>query len=436
MNPRAIAARLIHQVCDHGQSLSQVLQTIPDSAINQRPLIQEICYGVLRDYHRLSLILEGLLKKPLKTRDGDVRALLLTGLYQITSMRTPDHAAVSETVSAIQDLKKPWARGLVNGVLRHFLREKDQRLQQAVQSEEGRWSHPQWLINAIRTAWPEYWQAVLTANNQRPPMTLRVNLTQVSRKDYLNELESSGLHAHLLPNSQSALQLQQPVDVALLPGFDRGHVSVQDEAAQLAAELMQLQDGQRVLDVCAAPGGKTAHILETANVEVIAVDADANRLARVEQNLGRIGKAATLLTGDARQPKDWWDGQAFDRILLDAPCSATGVIRRHPDIKTLRRAADIQTLVELQTQILDAVWPLLRPGGMLLYATCSVLPNENSEQIAAFVERHYDATEVTIVAEWGRETDRGRQILPGDGGFNSETVGMDGFYYACLKKQS
>lgn len=435
MNPRAMAARLLHQVCDHGQSLSQVLETIPDTAIDQRPLIQEICYGVLRDYHRLSLILKGLLKKPLKAKDGDVRALLMSGLYQLISMRTPDHAAVSETVNAIQDLKKPWARGLVNGVLRNFLREKDQRLQQAEQTEEGRWSHPQWLIDAIRSAWPENWQAVLTANNHRPPMTLRVNLSKLSKENYLKEMEAGSLQAHPLPYAHSALQLQRPIEVTLLPGFSDGQVSVQDEAAQLAAELLQLQDGQRVLDVCAAPGGKTAHILETANLRAVAVDIDEKRLERVAQNLGRIQKAATMLTGDAQKPAEWWDGQAFDRILLDAPCSATGVIRRHPDIKILRRAKDIQSLVELQSQILDAVWPLLKPGGMLLYATCSVLPRENSEQIAAFLERHYDASEETINAEWGRPVERGRQILPGDGGINSETAGMDGFYYACLKKQ-
>jgi 16S rRNA (cytosine967-C5)-methyltransferase len=435
MNPRAIAARLIHQVCGHGQSLSQVLETISDSAIEQRPLIQEICYGVLRDYHRLSLILKGLLKKPLKAKDGDVRALLLTGLYQLISMRTPDHAAVSETVNAIQDLKKPWARGLVNGVLRHFLREKDQRLQQAEQIEEGRWSHPQWLIDVVRTAWPEHWQRVLTANNQRPPMTLRVNLSQVSRDSYLKELKDADFLAQPLANASTAIQLQQAIEVTSLPGFVSGMVSVQDEAAQLAAGLLQLQDGQLVLDVCAAPGGKTMHILESANVEVVAVDIAADRIERVEQNLSRIHKTAALLTADARKPQNWWDGQTFDRILLDAPCSATGVIRRHPDIKILRRTADIQSLVELQAQILDAVWPLLKPGGMLLYATCSVLPRENSEQIVAFVERHYDASEVTIDADWGRPVDRGRQILPGDGGIEGETAGMDGFYYACLKKQ-
>lgn len=435
MNPRAIAARLIHQVCDRGQSLSLALETVPDSVNDQRPLIQEICYGVLRDYHRLSLILEGLLKKPLKSKDGDIRALLLAGLYQLISMRTPDHAAVSETVEASRDLKKPWARGLVNGVLRHFLREQEQRIQQVEQSQEGRWSHPQWLIDVIRTAWPEHWQSVLKANNLRPPMTLRVNLSRVSREDYLAELKSAGEQARPLPFVPSALQLLQPVEVTLLPGFEQGLVSVQDEAAQLAAGLMQLQDGQRVLDVCAAPGGKTAHILEAADVKLFAVDVDATRLDRVRQNLDRIHKTATLLTGDARKPGDWWDDQAFDRILLDAPCSATGVIRRHPDIKLLRRDADIQSLVELQEQILDAVWPLLKPGGMLLYATCSVLPRENSEQIAAFIERHNDASNVIIEAGWGRQAAIGRQILPGDGGVEGETAGMDGFYYACLKKQ-
>jgi len=431
MNPRAVAARILAQVCFQGRSLSQVLtqtlENLPDKT--QNPLIQEISYGVLRDYPRLSSITEGLLKKPFKAKDGDIHSLLLVGLYQLIAMRLPDHAAVSETVSAINDLKKPWARSLTNAVLRNFLREKEQRIKQAEQTEEAHWKHPQWLIDEIRTAWPDQWQNVLTANNQRPPMTMRINLSKNSSEDYLAELVVKNIPAHASVIVPSAVQMTQPMDVANVPGFTEGRVSVQDEAAQLAANLLQLNPGQKVLDVCAAPGGKTAHILETADVDLTAVDIDAKRLDKVSQNLQRLALAAKLIVDDATEPKTWWDGQTFDRILLDAPCSATGVIRRHPDIKVLRRAADIPALVELQAQILDAVWLLLKPGGMLLYATCSVLPKENDEQITAFVERCPDASPISLDTDWGYASGAGRQILPGENG-------MDGFYYACLKKRS
>ncbi len=434
MNPRAVSARILNQVCFQGRSLSQVLshtlENLPDKT--QNPLIQEICYGVLRDYPRLSAISEGLLKKPFKAKDNDVQCLLLVGLYQLIAMRVPDHAAVSETVAATKDLKKPWARGLANAVLRNFLRDKDKKIKQAEQTEEVCWAHPQWLIDEIRTAWPDQWKEILTANTQRPPMTLRMNLSKNSTEEYLSELFAAGISAQASAIVRSAVQLTQPVDVTKLPGFTEGWMSVQDAAAQLAAELLRLESGQRVLDVCAAPGGKTVHILETANVDLTAVDIDAGRLEKVQQNLHRCNQTARLLVGDAKEPASWWDEQPFDRILLDAPCSATGVIRRHPDIKIHRRATDIPALVELQAQILDAMWLLLKPGGMLLYATCSVLPRENSEQITAFVERCPDAVPVSIPdsidAEWGRASGLGRQILPGENG-------MDGFYYACLKKQ-
>ena len=431
MNPRAVAARILDQVCFQGrslsQALSQALDNLPDK--KQNPLIQEICYGVLRDYPRLSSITEGLLKKPFKTKDGDIQSLLLVGLYQLIAMRVPDHAAVSETVAATKDLKKPWARALTNAVMRNFLREKDQRIKQAEQIEEGCWAHPQWLINEIRAAWPDQWQEILAANNQRPPMTLRINLSKNSAENYLAELAAADIPAQVSAIISSAVELTQPMDVANLPGFTEGRISVQDAAAQLAAGLLQLDSGQRVLDVCAAPGGKTMHILETTDVELTAVDIDAERLEKVGQNLRRLGQSARLLVGNAAEPDTWWDGQSYDRILLDAPCSATGVIRRHPDIKVLRRAADITPLVELQAQILNAVWLLLKPGGMLLYATCSVLPRENSEQVEAFIKNCLDATPVSINADWGHLSGAGRQILPGQNG-------MDGFYYACLKKHS
>jgi 16S rRNA (cytosine967-C5)-methyltransferase len=426
-NPRAVAARILAQVIRDGRSLSRAMEEVPPALSDDRALIQEMCYGSLRDYFRLARIIAALLKKPLKEKDADVQALLLLGLYQLLSMRVPDHAAVSETVAATAALKKPWARGLVNGVLRNFQRRREDLLEQAESAEEGRWSHPRWMVDALQKAWPDDWQSLLEANNQRPPMCLRVNTAKISTQDYLQLLEKEEIDASSSEFTPSAIRLEQPRDVTLLPGFAEGQISVQDEAAQQAALLMDLQTGQRVLDVCAAPGGKTAHMLECAEVDMVAVDVDAGRLRRVEENLQRLGKTARCVVGDASTPEQWWDGQAFDRILLDAPCSATGVIRRHPDIKLLRRAADIDQLVTLQAQILDAIWPLLKPGGMLVYATCSVLPRENAEQVSAFVEKQADAQLKTMQVQWGTAVAAGRQILTG-------SHGMDGFYYACLEK--
>lgn len=436
MNPRAIAARILAAVITDGQSLSRALEAIPRAAADDRALIQEMCYGCLRDYHRLAGIVDQLLNKPLKAKDGDIQALLLLGLYQLASMRVPDHAAVSETVAATQELKKPWARGLVNGVLRNYQRRGKELVVAVESTEEGRWSHPQWLIEELRRAWPDEWQAVLTANNQRPPMSLRVNQAQGDGEHYLAALQAAGIAARASAITPGAIRLEQAVDVALLPGFAEGRVSVQDEAAQWAAPLLALHDGQRVLDLCAAPGGKAGHILESAAVDLVAVDVDPERLRRVEENLQRLGKKAQCLVGDGRLPDDWWDGEAFDRILLDAPCSATGVIRRHPDIKLLRRPADVSALVALQAEMLDAVWPLLKPGGMLLYATCSVLPQENSQQLTAFLARQSEAQVCDLAVTWGRSVAVGRQILPGAGAPMGEAGGMDGFYYACLEKRS
>jgi 16S rRNA (cytosine967-C5)-methyltransferase len=426
--PRAVAARILAQVISEGRSLSRAMESVPPTLSDDRGLIQEMCYGVMREYHRLSVMVAGLLKKPLKEKDSDVQALLLLGLYQLLHMRVPDHAAVSETVAATVALKKPWARGMVNGVLRNFQRQQESLIAQADATEPGRWSHPQWLIDALREAWPEDWQALLQANNQRPPMCLRLNVAKTNADDYLQLLEKQDVDASRSEFTATAIRLQQPQDVTLLPGFAEGWLSVQDEAAQQAASLMMLKPGQRVLDVCAAPGGKTAHMLELAEVDMVAVDIDAGRLQRVEENLQRLNKTAQCVVGDARTPNEWWDGREFDGILLDAPCSATGVIRRHPDIKLLRRETDITTLVELQAQILDAIWPLLKPGGMLLYATCSVLPQENAEQVAAFVQRQTDAQLKEIKGQWGMSAAVGRQVLTG-------SSGMDGFYYACLEKQ-
>lgn len=427
-NPRAVAVSVLTRVLQEGQSLSTLLphgfQGLPPE---RRALAQELCYGTLRWEPRLHAILNALMDKPLKSKDSDIQSLLLIGLYQLAYMDIPAHAAVSETVAVTTVLKKEWAKGLVNAVLRRFQRER-QAIEQRLESDPiAAGAHPAWLLQLLQQAWPEQWQAIVHANNQRPPMALRVNRRQVTRDDYLRELLAEGLAASPSPHAPDALILEKPVNVEQLPGFAQGRVSVQDSAAQLAAHLLAPQPGMRVLDACAAPGGKTGHLLEICSeIELIALDIEEKRLQRVKENLHRLRLSATLVAADASRP-DWWDGVLFDRILLDAPCSATGVIRRHPDIKLLRQPEDIPTLTALQAGILDNLWTMLAPGGMLVYATCSVLPQENAGQLANFLANHDDAREQPIVADWGISAGVGRQILP-------DQDGMDGFYYACIEK--
>jgi 16S rRNA (cytosine967-C5)-methyltransferase len=429
--PRLSAVTVLTRVSSEGQSLSSLLpHAFHKLPPERRALAQELCYGTLRWWHRLDALLAQLLDKPLRSKDSDIHCLLLCGLYQLEYMDIPPHAAVSETVAVTAALKKGWAKGLVNAVLRRFQREREELEHQLSGDPEARYAHPQWLIDALYTAWPEQWQEILEANNRRPPMTLRSARNHQSRDVYLEQLQQVGIEAKPNPHAPDALTLRRPQDVESLPGFAEGRVSVQDGAAQLAANLLQHQPGMRVLDACAAPGGKTGHILEIcSDIELIALDIEEKRLKRVADNMARLQLQATLVSGDAAKPGSWWDGRPFDRILLDAPCSASGVIRRHPDIKLLRRPEDIANLVTLQAAILDAMWPLLKPGGMLVYATCSVLPQENSVQLEAFLKRHHDAQERVIMAGWGRGTTVGRQILP-------DQDGMDGFYYACIEKQT
>ncbi len=431
LKARVVAARVLLRVMVDGRSLSaalpQQLSTLSDPA--ERPLTQELCYGVMRYVVRLEAIAQQLLNKPLKRKDRDVECLILLGLYQLIYMRIPSHAVVAETVEAVNAIGKSWAKGLVNAVLRNFQRKQEAILAQVDQTPALQYAHPQWLLTMIREPWPDEWQSIVAANNQYPPMVLRVNPAHGSRDEYLQRLQADEIAASEMANVPSAIMLAQSLDVARLPGFSAGHVSVQDGAAQLAAWLLALQPGQRVLDACSAPGGKCCHILEQQPrlAEVVAVDADEQRLQSVRENLVRIKLSANVIHGDASRPDGWWDGQQFDRILLDAPCSASGVIRRHPDIKQLRREEDIATLVVLQREILEAMWPLLAPGGLLLYATCSIFPQENHLQIERFLETHHDAKAQPITASWGRAMPVGRQILPGD-------EGMDGFYYAPLLK--
>lgn len=427
-NPRTVAVSVLARVLQEGQSLSSLLphsfHTLPPE---RRALAQELCYGTLRWAPRLQALLALLLDKPLKSKDSDIHCLMLLGLYQLAYMDIPPHAAVSETVAVTGLLKKGWAKGLVNAVLRRFQREQTD-LERKIETDPFAASaHPAWLLQLLQQAWPDKWQAIVDANNQRPPMVLRVNRKRISRNDYLIQLQSEGLAASPSPHAPEALILDRAVNVEQLPGFAGGSVSVQDSAAQLAAHLVAPRAGMRVLDACAAPGGKTGHLLEICDdIEVIALDIEEKRLQRVGENLHRLGLRATLLAADAARA-DWWDGRPFDRILLDAPCSATGVIRRHPDIKLLRQPEDIPRLVALQAAILENLWPMLAPGGMLVYATCSILPQENAGQLANFLARHDDAREQTIMADWGQAVEVGRQILP-------DQDGMDGFFYACINK--
>ncbi|KAB7627244.1 16S rRNA (cytosine(967)-C(5))-methyltransferase RsmB [Alkalilimnicola sp. S0819] len=429
MNPRLAAVRVLAQVLDQGRSLAEALPQVQrELPERDRALVQELCYGVLRRRDLLQAVLEQLLSKPLRAREREVQLLLLVGLHQILHMRTPPHAAVSATVEVTRVLGKKWAAGLANAVLRRALRERESLL--AAVPAAARLSHPDWLQDALRDAWPKEAEGLMEANNLHPPMSLRVNTQRQSRDEYRRELDEAGIAAAPGPHAEEALLLEKPRGVESLPGFAEGRVSVQDQAAQLAAALLDVPAGARVLDACAAPGGKTCHLLERQPelAELVAVELDPLRMPRIQENLARLELHAKLVEGDAARPADWWDGRPFERILLDAPCSATGVIRRHPDIKWLRRADDIPRLAALQEKLLEALWPLLAEGGRLLYATCSVLPVENSEQIQRFLTRHPEARCEPLPGSWGREQACGRQILSGD-------EGMDGFYYACLSKR-
>jgi 16S rRNA (cytosine967-C5)-methyltransferase len=427
---RASAARALVPVITGKGSLNDLDDH--QVVIRDRALLRAMCYGVCRTLPRLEALAAKLLKTPFKARDADIQALLLLGIYQLLYLRIPAHAAVGETAGAARDLGKEWATKVINGCLRRLTRESAALQAEVDKDPAVALLHPRWLLKALRQAWPDDWRAVCDANNQPGPMTLRINRRRGDREAYLARLVESGIQARLCTHSPDGLVLEKPCDVQALPGFAEGDVSVQDEAAQLAAELLgptlAPRPGGRVLDACCAPGGKTAHLLELFDIELIALDSDAVRLARVEDTLERLGLSASLVHADATA-RDWWDGTAFDAILLDAPCSGTGVIRRHPDIKRLRRPSDIIKLAELQARLLDNLWPLLRPGGSLLYATCSVLREENDEQVRDFLARTPDAS-VTTPAEvsWGRPAGAGRQLLP-------EPDSHDGFFYARLKKQ-
>lgn len=430
MNPRLAAAKALTAVLNGKASLNSSLPLQLDKVeARDRGLTQDLAFGTARWQPRLSALANKLLQKPFKAADADVEALLLVGLYQLLYTRIPAHAAIGETVGCADKLKKPWAKALLNAVLRNAQRESETLLTELEHDPVVRTAHPRWLQKSLKAFWPEQWEAICAANNAHPPMILRVNRRHHSRDAYLQLLVEAGIEAQPCTFSQDGIVLAEACDVRNLPGFAEGWISVQDEAAQLAADLLDLAPGQRVLDACCAPGGKTCHILEVEPklAGVVAVDLEAKRLVRVRENLERLGLSAELIAADGRDTATWWDGKPFQRILLDAPCSATGVIRRHPDIKLTRQPDDIAALATLQGELLDAMWPTLDVGGILLYATCSTLPTENTEVIEAFLARTPGARELDIAGQFGLKQPHGRQLLAQQGGH-------DGFYYAKLIK--
>ncbi|WBF45817.1 16S rRNA (cytosine(967)-C(5))-methyltransferase RsmB [Serratia rubidaea] len=417
-NLRSIAAQTIGQVLDQGQSLSTLLPALNNKISDKdRALLQELCFGTLRVLPQLEWCIQQLMAKPMVGKQRTLHYLLMVGMYQLLYTRIPAHAALAETVNGAVALKRPQLKGLINGVLRQFQRQQEALMQRAA-NHDSRYLHPSWLLKRIQQAYPEQWQQIVDANNQKPPMWLRVNRRHHSRDDYLQLLAQAGIEAVAHGEYPDAVRLLTPCAVSSLPGFTDGWATVQDASAQGCVDLLEPQDGEQILDLCAAPGGKTTHILEAApQAHVMAVDIDEQRLSRVKENLQRLQCHAEVKQGDGRTPQQWCGDKQFDRILLDAPCSATGVIRRHPDIKWLRRDSDIAELASLQAEILDAIWPHLKSGGVMVYATCSILPQENSQQLQAFLQRHNDASLVGV--------ERQNLPHPEDG---------DGFFYAKLIK--
>ena len=431
---RAVAAEIVDAVVTGGQSLdAAIARNESRVAPDDRSLLRMLCFGTLRNHWRLQSWISELVSRPLKRRDSVINALLAIGLFQLVDTRIPDHAAVSQTVEAARQLRKPKLANLLNACLRRFQREGLSA--KLSDDEEVRWNHPRWLIEKIRQDWPDDAEAILAANNERAPMWLRSNPSRQSAAQYCDRLAGAGIASTCLEGVPDAVRLDEPVAVDALPGFADGDVSVQDAAAQIAARWVMADNPMRVLDACAAPGGKSGHLLELGNedLDLVAIDNDPGRIDRIRENHDRLGVGATIRLADASKTGEWWDGTPFDAILIDAPCSATGVIRRHPDIKLLRRASDIESLSALQGMILSALWPLLVTGGRLLYATCSVLAEENNDVVQRFLEANDDAIESAVlpnnnIRDLMRRKACGYQILPG-------TADMDGFYYACLVKK-
>ncbi len=429
-NPRLSTIKTLAKVLDQGRNLSDADSTaaLPDA--RDRSLSRHLAYGVCRWLGSLEWLSERLLRKPLKKRDRDIHRLILIGLFQLKQDGTAPHAAINETAECARLLGKPWAVAVINAVLRRFQRERQQWLER-LETQAERHAHPAWLLQLMQEDWPDDWQTMVQANNLAAPLWLRINRSKQDQNK-LKKLLSSNFTIVDHPSAPDAIRLSPAAPVSAIPGFSDGLISVQDPAAQLAADLLELDEHMRVLDACAAPGGKTCHILERfPAIKMTAVEISPSRLTQVRENLDRLGLAQgaglKLLCGDAANPSSWWNGILYQRILLDAPCTATGVIRRHPEIKWLRSADQLAKAVQMQERLLNQLWPLLEPGGILVYATCSVLADENQRQITRFMAEHADVEALPPRVAWGRELDFGRQILPGE-------EEMDGFYYARMRK--
>jgi 16S rRNA (cytosine967-C5)-methyltransferase len=428
-NPRIAALHALSEVLDSNKSLaeSETFSRIRDS--RDSALARHLAYGVLRWLTALEWLADELLKKPIKSRERDVQRLLLLGLQQLWHDQTASHAAVNETAECARLLGKTWAVGLINAVLRRFQRERVQLLDGLEQTLK-RFAHPDWMLNEIQRDWPEHWQTIIEANNRQAPLWLRINHQRADESILRKDLQSAGFEVEDHPYARDAISIRPAAVVANIPGFERGWLSVQDPAAQLARDLLDPQKGERMLDACAAPGGKTAHILESCpGIDLTILDRQAKRVQQIDQNLLRLGLIADTQIADAGAIKSWWKGEKFHKILLDAPCSASGVIRRHPEIKWLRSDERVNAAVQVQSRLLAELWPLLKPGGILVYATCSIFKRENNQQIHQFLEQHTDAVAEQPAVEWGLAEPFGRQILPGE-------AQMDGFFYAVLRKSA
>lgn len=460
MQLQLAAANVLRLVVDHKLSLDDGLDRYFPQVGENRSQLQELCYGGCRFYFHFDAVLRQLLKKPVKPKDRIIHFLLIGALYQINYMRTPDHAAVNQCVNALKKTNQAWAKNLVNGVLRNYLRDHKRLIEEkhgkkphsghsgkthsgtpmdttkmsggASMNNSTELAHkrsfPDFFIDQFKQSWPEHYELILKASNARPPMTLRVNQRLNDRTSYAKSLEDLGIGFELTQNSDTGLTLTKPMPVEDIPGFLEGEVSVQDESAQMTISGLTLKPGQRILDGCAAPGGKTCAILEAQPdlASVTAVDFK-KRISGIKQNLERLKLTANLITGDVTHMDEWWDGVMFDSVLLDIPCSGSGVIRRHPDIKHRREPTDFAKFAEKQKQIITAGWEMLTPGGVLLYVTCSVLKQENDEVIGEFIKEYNDAQIESLDEHFGIETQFGRQRLPG-------IHPGDGFYFCRLNK--
>lgn len=427
-NPRAIAAYIIYLVCYDGVSLSDAFLDAKVSDLNDAPLIKELCFGTIRFWISLQAILKELLEKPLKKEDKDIECLLCVGLYQLIYMDIAEYAAVNETVTATRVLKKSWASKLVNKILRLMI--EKQIKPKGITAE---FSHPNWLIDKIKNAWSDDWETILNANNQKAPLFLRVNKTKITLEKFKTLLEKNNIESERVLDLPYALLLPNALSVEKIPGFSEGLFSVQDASGQKVVGYLDLQSNHVVLDACAAPGSKTTHILENIPdiKKLVSVDISQSRLEKIKENIKRLGlnnKNSELLLGDLENINDEFEPNTFDRILLDTPCSATGVIRRHPDIKILRKKTDIPALAAQQLKMLNTVWPLLKSGGKLLYTTCSILPDENSDVIKLFLESHPEAKELSLDSSWAKKCEYGQQVITGD-------HGRDGFFYALIQNR-